>query len=388
MPNLSTKPSDVAIIGSGIIGLSLAWRLAQNGLHVTVFGPESLEGTTSYWAAGMLSPCCEAKPTEERLLAFNLQAKAAWPQFVDDLHSAWGQSVGYRSIGTVHVAITEDERARLTHTYNFQKSLGLPLEPLSHDGCLEREPYLSPRITQGVFSPEDHQVDPRLVLQALTYACKTAGVQRVYTKVEQIEFQSSQITRLMAQDTWWTPGHTVIAAGVYSSDLPGLPPHLRPPLHPVKGQSLMVHMNPHAPLCRHVIRGCGIYMVPHTSGRLVIGATSEEKGFDEAATFGAHLALMEAAWRLFPGIEELALGERGVGFRPGTRDGAPILGPSSLTDPIPNLTYATGHYRHGILMAPLTAQWLTQWICDHHLPENMASFSLERFHAIAPRKIA
>ncbi len=380
MPVIASNTCDVAIIGSGVIGFTLAWSLAQRGVSVTLFGPQSTETTTSYWAAGMLAPCFEAKPTEEHLLSLNLQAKAVWPTFVEKLENASGHSIGYRPMGTLHVAITEDERARLTHIVSFQKNLGLPIHSLTRDAWSTQEPYVSPQITQAVWSPEDHHVDPRLVLEALQRACEHSGVSRVYATVESLRIQKNTATSLIVNGENWTAGHTVIAGGALSSRIQGLPFPLRPPIHPVKGQSLIVHMNPENPLCTHVVRGCGIYMVPQANGRLIIGATSEEKGFDASSTFGAHLALMDAAWRIFPGIEELPLGERGVGFRPATRDGAPILGPSSLTDAVSNLTYATGHYRHGILLAPLTAEWLTEWICESHMPEAMRPFSLSRFY--------
>jgi glycine oxidase len=382
----SSNTCDVAIIGSGVIGLSLAWSLAQRGVSVTLFGPQDIKTAASYWAAGMLAPCFEAKPTEELLLSLNLQAKAVWPDFAQALEKASNQSIGYRASGTLHVAITEDERARLTHTFTFQKNLGLPLNTLTREAWSAREPYVSPQITQAVWSPHDHHVDPRLVLSALQNVCTRSGVHRVYGTVDSLILKKNAVIGLNIHGEHWTVGHTVLAGGACSPTIQGLPSILRPPIHPVKGQSLVVHMNPQIPLCTHVIRGCGIYMVPHASGRLIVGATSEEKGDDASSTFGAHLALMEAAWRLFPGIEELPLGERCVGFRPGTRDGAPILGPSSPTEGIAHLTYATGHYRHGVLLAPLTAKWLTQWICDHHMPKTMASFSLARFQNFETEK--
>ena len=167
----------------------------------------------------------------------------------------------------------------------------------------------------------------------------------------------------------------VLAAGAWSRDVEGLPSALRPPVRPIKGQMLSLQMDPAAPLLTHVVRAHNVYLVPRRDGRLIVGATTEEKGFDTTLTAGGVLALLEAAWRLVPSIEDLPIAEMWVGHRPGSRDDAPILGPG----PIDGLVYATGHHRNGILLTPVTANMIARLVLDGVTDPAIAAFGLERF---------
>jgi len=167
----------------------------------------------------------------------------------------------------------------------------------------------------------------------------------------------------------------VLAAGAWSRGLEGLPAALRPPVRPVKGQLISLRMDPLAPLVRHVVRAPNVYLVPRLDGRLIIGATSEEKGFDATLTAGGMLALLEAAWRVVPAIEELPIDEMWVGHRPGSRDDAPILGRA----PVDGLVYATGHSRNGILLAPVTAGAISSLVLDGKVDPAIRPFAVERF---------
>jgi glycine oxidase len=166
----------------------------------------------------------------------------------------------------------------------------------------------------------------------------------------------------------------VLAAGAWSRDIAGLAPALRPPVRPIKGQMLALQMNPAAPLVSHVVRAHNVYLVPRRDGRLIVGATTEEKGFDTTLTAGGVLALLEAAWRLVPSIEDLPIAEMWVGHRPGSRDDAPILG----RGPLEGLVYATGHHRNGILLAPVTANTIARLVLDGVADPAIAPFGLER----------
>jgi glycine oxidase len=167
----------------------------------------------------------------------------------------------------------------------------------------------------------------------------------------------------------------VLAAGAWSRSIGGLAPELRPPVRPIKGQMLSLRMDPRAPLIEHVVWAPGAYLVPRKDGRLLIGATVEEKGFDPNLTAGGQLALLEATWRALPGIEELPIHEMWVGFRPGSRDDAPIIGPSSIA----GLVYATGHYRNGILLTPITAEAVATLVMEGKVDSQVANFGFERF---------
>jgi glycine oxidase len=167
----------------------------------------------------------------------------------------------------------------------------------------------------------------------------------------------------------------VLAAGAWSRTIEGVAPALRPPVRPLKGQAIALQMDPAAPLIRHVCWAPGVYMVPRNDGRLILGATVEEKGFDPNLTAGGVLALLEAAWRAVPAVEELPIAEMWVGHRPGSRDDAPILGPSA----VPGLIYATGHHRNGILLAPVTANFIARAVIDGVVAPAIAPFGVDRF---------
>jgi glycine oxidase len=167
----------------------------------------------------------------------------------------------------------------------------------------------------------------------------------------------------------------VLAAGAWSRQIEGLPPELRPPVRPIKGQLVALQMDPAAPLVRHVVWAPNVYMVPRNDGRLLLGATVEEKGFDATLTAGGVLTLLEAAWRAIPAIEELPIAEMWVGHRPGSRDDAPILGPA----PVDGLVYATGHHRNGILLTPVTADAIARLVLEGADDPALAPFGVQRF---------
>jgi glycine oxidase len=381
------SPVTVAVIGGGVIGLAIAWRLALRGAKVTVFDKDEAGFGASHAAAGMLAACAEAEPGEEALVALNRASQLMWPAFAQELEGAAGMSVELRNEGTLVLALTADDQARLKHLLTFQTALGLPLEWMSPAEVRRREPHLAPGIAGAIWSPQDHQVDNRALVVALRAAAVGAGVTlREHAAVNQVVAEQGRITGVMvggerSLHTGTPPGEiipadvVVVAAGAWSREIGGLPPAARPPVRPVKGQMLALRMNPKTPLLTHVVWAPGAYLVPRRDGRLLIGATVEEKGFDPALTAGGQLALLEAAWRALPAIEDLAIDEMWVGFRPGSRDDGPIVGPG----PMPGLVYATGHYRNGILLTPITAQAVTDLILDGAVDPLVQPFGLERF---------
>jgi glycine oxidase len=366
----------VAVIGGGAIGLAVAWRLAQRGAKVTVFDKGAVGSGATHAAAGMLAACAEAEPGEETLVALNRASQLLWPAFAEELETASGMPVDLRTEGTLVLAVTADDQARLKHLLTFQDSLGLPLEWLSAAEVRRREPHLASSIAGAIWSPQDHQVDNRALAAALHRAALAAGVTvREHTSVDQILTEQARVTGLSAGGSKVAADVVVVAAGAWSRGIGGLPVEARPPVRPVKGQMLSLRMDPKAPLLNHVVWAPGAYLVPRRDGRLLIGATVEEKGFDTTLTAGGQLALLEAAWRALPGIEELAIDEMWVGFRPGSRDDAPIIGLA----PLPGLVYATGHYRNGILLTPITAKAVADLILDNVVDPVVRPFRLERF---------
>jgi glycine oxidase len=370
------KP-DVAVIGAGVIGLGIAWRIAAGGASVAVFDKGAAGAGASHAAAGMLAACAEAEPGEETLVVLGRESQARWPAFAAELAKASGIDVELRQEGTLVVALTADDQARLHHQLAFQQKLGLPLQWISAAESRRREPHLAGKLAGAVFSPQDHQVDNRKLAAALRIAAQDAGATiQEHRPVRAISCNGGRVDGItLADDTKVAADVVVLAAGAWSRSIAGLPPELRPPVRPIKGQMLALRMDPAAPLLNHVIWTPGAYLVPRRDGRLLVGATVEEKGYDTALTAGGMLTLLEAAWRAVPAVEELPVAEMWVGHRPGSRDDAPILG----RGPLDGLFYATGHHRNGILLAPITADAIAHLVLDDIAEPVIRPFGIERF---------
>ena len=364
------------------MGLGIAWRLAQAGCQVTVYDRGDAGHGASWAAAGMLAAAVETEPGEEQLLSLTLESQRLWPEFAREIEAASGISVDYRSEGTMVVALTRDDAEQLRFTYNFQKSLGLEIEWLSAAEARQREPHLRPGIPGAVLSPGDHQVENRRLALALAEAARRAGVLlHEHCPVRRVELSDGRACGVVLDRGRERADVIVLAAGAWSREIGGIPPAHLPPVRPIKGQMLALRMDPAAPLLRHVIWLPRGYLVPRLDGRLVIGGTVEERGFDDTVTAGGLLALLEGAWRAVPAIEELPVAETWVGFRPGSRDDAPLLGPSGLD----GLVLATGHHRNGILLTPVTAEKVSDYVLTGRLPDSLRPFSPERFNGAPSR---
>jgi glycine oxidase len=343
---------DAEVVGAGPIGLAIAWRCAQRGLTVRVV--DDGEPGASHAAAGMLAPVAEAYFGEEALTGLLVESAKRWPAFAAELGD-----VGYRDDGTLVVALTSDDLAEAERLRAYQAGLGLPITAMRASELRDREPRLSPRVRGGAFAAGDHQVDPRKLIPALRRAAEAAG---------------ATITRAHRADLAAVPGVTVVAAGCGSAALIGVP------VRPVKGQVLRLRAPDQGPPgFRHVIRGYAdsrhVYLVPRADGEVVVGATVEERT-DSVVTAGAVLDLLRAAADLVPDIAEYHLVEALAGHRPGTPDNAPILG---TLDGRPGVVVATGHYRHGIVLTPITADLIADLV-EKGVPDPMlAPFTPARF---------
>jgi len=366
----------VAIIGGGICGLGIGWYLARSGCPVTVIEQNEAGHGATWAAAGMLAPYVEAEPGEEQLQTLLGASRSMWADFAADLEAAAQLSVDLRTDGTLVIALDQDDAARLKFQHAFQRGLGLPTEWLSGYAARQREPHLAPGVTAAIWSALDQQVDNRKVARALKTAFLAAGgTLREHTAVQEILIAGDQVQGLRLADSILPAEVVVVAAGAWSRALPGLPPDLRPPVRPVKGQMIAVQMPPQAPLLTHVVWGPVAYLVPRVDGRLLIGATVEEQGFDTRITAGAMLDLLRSAWEMLPGVYDLPLLETWAGLRPGSRDDAPILGLTAMR----GLIMATGHYRNGILLAPITAAAISRLILTGVVDDLIAPFALARF---------
>ncbi|HEV2673468.1 MAG TPA: glycine oxidase ThiO [Aliidongia sp.] len=375
-PNSSASPPSVAIVGGGVIGLSLGWRLAQAGCRVTLVerNPETGRGA-SWAAAGMLAAGIEAEPTEEPLFALARWSQSLWPGFAAELEAASGLPVGYDATGTLVCAFTRDQAEKLRHGIAFQRGLGGVFDWLSAAAARAREPGLAPSLVAAAFSPNDHQVDNRLLATALAEAFRRAGGHLITGVEAAIDLAGARAVGIVAGETRHPADIVVIAAGAWSRAVPGLPAAHRPPTRPIKGQMLALRMPPTAPLVRHVVWGGHCYLVPRADGRLLVGATVEERGFDPAITAGGLLGLLDDAWRTVPGIEELPIDETWAGFRPGSPDDQPMLGATGID----GLLVATGHHRNGILLTPATAAAMAEMILTGRTPDRIRSFGIARF---------
>ena len=368
---------DLVIVGGGVIGLGIAWRAAGRGLAVTVVDDQPGHGA-SWAAAGMLAPVGEVHYGEQALLRLNLAAAERWPGFAAELEELSGRQVGYRRNGTLIVARDGDDNAALDDLYRFQRGLGLESERLRGRECRQLEPGLAPGVRGGILASSDAQVDNRAVAEALRAACERAGVRVAPGRVATVHLEGVGPRRArgvtLATGERIDAGTVLLAAGCWSAGLEGVPADLVPPVRPVKGQLLHLRGPQEAPVCRHNVRGLDVYVVPRGDGRVVVGATVEERGFDATVTVRAVHDLLRAALELLPDTGELRLIETVAGLRPGSPDNAPLLG--QLSD---GLVVATGHYRNGILLTPVTADAIAELLATGQVPELIAPFSPLRF---------
>lgn len=339
--------TDVLIIGGGVIGLATAWRARQRGLSVTLLDRGALGASASSVAAGMLAPVAEADPGERELLALGLRSARTWKAFADEVQDVTGLDVGYRATGTLVVARDRDDAEALGRELEVRARLGLRADRLLPSAARRLEPALAPAVRAAMHAPDDHSADPVALTAALAEAARRAGA-TLRPGVEVVSVAPGAAT--LADGTALTAGTVVVAAGAWSGRLvEGLP------VRPVKGQVLRLSG---PPLLEHVVRFDGGYLVPRADGRLVLGATMEERGFDASiSVLGVHDLLRDAA-EAVPGVLELAFDGAAAGFRPGTPDNAPLLG--AFAD---GLVVATGHHRNGVLLAPVTAELIAAELC-------------------------
>jgi len=280
----------------------------------------------------MLAPVTETDFGEDELLRLNLESAAMWPAFAAELEEATGLPTGYRADGAFVVAVDRDDAEELRRLHDLQRSLGLESEWLVPSAARAAEPGLAPRIAGAIDAPGEAQADPVAVVAALRHAFEALG-----GRIEQRNVESLDDIRA---------DQVVIAAGAWSSQIADVR------VHPVKGQLLHLRTRDGAPpLAGRIVRTPRCYIVPRPDGRVVIGATSEEKGFDTSVDAGAVHRLLEAAWEVLPDVWELEFVQVIAGLRPATPDNRPLIGRASE-----RVVNATGHYRNGILLAPLTAQ--------------------------------
>jgi len=366
---------DVAVVGAGLIGLSIAWRLAQTGRSVAVVERGSVGSGASLAATGMLAPAAEHEPGSDLLLPLALESLRRWPVFRDALQAASGREIDYRADGTLVIAIGRDEVERLRFRHDLQRRSGVAAEWLSGPEVRAREPLLRPNVTAGILCPLDAQVDPRLVMDALLGACEAAGV--VISEgvaVEGLERRGGSVTGLHAAGRTLAADTVILSAGAWSGEASLLPGDLAVPVRPLKGQSLALRTTKRTGTLSRMVWTDAVHMAPKSDGHLIVGATVEDCGFTSGVTAGGLFALLEGARRVLPGIEEMAIDAVWSGFRPTSDDDAPII-----EEAAPGLVVATGHHRNGYLLAPATADAVATLLTEGALPDFARGFGRARF---------
>lgn len=365
----------IVIVGAGVIGLSVGWKLAAAGHSVVMFDRGDAGKEASWLSAGMLAPQTEMGFEDEAIYALGRESMNRWPTFVKDLEAASGMSVDYRTEGILHVADDRDAAEALQRQYEFQKGHGLDVQWLTGAAARDIEPFLAPRLPAAVYCKSDHQIDNRLLVEAIKVAFKKkGGVLHEFTSVKAIIPDEVNPAIILEDGSHVAAARVVLAAGAWSRQIGGIAPEAQPPVRPVKGQMLQLKMDLPFELT-HVVWGPDCYIVPKSNGRLLLGATVEERGFDTSVTAGGLYKLLEAGWRIVPGIYDLEVTETWAGLRPGSRDNDPVIGEAE----VPGVVYATGHYRNGILLIPVTAEEVTRLILKGETSEWLEPFSPKRF---------
>jgi glycine oxidase len=369
---VTSSSFDVAVAGGGAIGLACAWRTAERGLSTVVLDA----GDPGAWrvAAGMLAPVTESQFGEGALLDLNLRGSRVFAAFCAELADASGEDPGLRETGTLAVARDADDAAALDRLLAFRRELGLDVERLRPSQARRAEPALAPTVRLALDVPGDHSVDPRRLVAALASAVERAGgtLRR-----------GARVAALTADGVRLDDGEAVraeqvlLAPGAYAARI-DMPDDLRVPVRPVKGQTLRLRDPRGAGLVERTIRGLDAYLVPRADGEYILGATMEERGMDTAPTALAVYELLRDMSELVPGVLELEITELVAGLRPATPDNLPAIGPGARE----GLLWATGHYRNGIVLAPVTADAIAAVLCGDGLPAWAAAADPRRFAGV------
>ncbi len=370
MAERTFNTSDVLIIGGGIIGCSIAWRLAQAGAKVTVLDRGEPGREASWAAAGMLAPVGE----QVEPMVFSdlcIASRGLYPRFAQEIEESAGQSVGYRRDGSLLVALDEKQEEELRQIYRTQVAHGYKLQPLTRAEVLGRAPQLSPEIRSGLFVPDDHWIDNQRLMSALLKACEHAGVKvQAGCPARELSTERGRVQCIVTQDGLpYFADKFVLAAGCWSGEVVGWP---NSPLIPCAGQMMELEVCRDFPF---VVRAGMHYLVPRPELHMLLGTTAEYRGFEKAVTARGLCSILEEALRLAPQVAECRFLRAWCGLRPDTPDHLPLLGYGEAE----NLIFATGHFRNGILLAPVTAEIVTDLVLTGKTSRPLEAYRPTRF---------
>ena len=368
----------ILIIGGGIIGLSIAWRLIGIGKKVIIIDKKNLGKEASWAAAGMLSGRLDLKPCEKKLLPIFEKSHLAWPKFAEELENKSGKSIGYKKEGTLRVACDLHEEKKLKNNYDFLKNNKVNITWLSGDKIRDKEPYVSNNVLSGFFSPDDHHVNNRYILDALITILKKNKNNCIFkenTEVEKIITNKNQVIGVKTKNEIIKTKEIIVCSGAWTSKIKNIEIK-EVPIRPVKGQMVCLKVPKNISLLKHILWRENVYLVPRNNSDLIIGATEEEMGYDKSLTVGGIYNLLKIAREVLPAIEDLSIVESWSGLRPTSRDDAPIIGPSKK---LKGLIYATGHHKNGILLAPLTSSVIKNYYLNGNIGNDFNNFEPGRF---------
>lgn len=370
-----TSNERIVIAGGGVIGLAIAWRLARAGRDVTVLERDRAGQGASRVAAGMIAPVAESGFDDRDFLRFAGASQERYPSFIAELEADADMRVTLDLSGAMVVALNRDDVEAMRRTFDYRTSLGLKVEWLTGTRSREIEPTLTPRVSAAMWNPTDGHVDTRALVAALARACVMRGAKvREGVEVERVSIENDAVRGVRTRDGDVGAEIVVVAAGSWSGTIGGLPDDTVPPVRPVKGQIIRLRRTRDFAL-RHIIRAPRAYLLPKPDGTVVVGATQEEAGFDLLPTAGGVKEILEHAWEVVPSIHDLPFESVEVGLRPGTRDHLPIIGATRVR----GLIMATGHFRHGISLAPATADAVCDAIVNGGFGPDVAAFAPDRF---------
>ncbi|SEB84441.1 glycine oxidase ThiO [Arthrobacter woluwensis] len=386
---MEQEPVDVAVIGAGIVGLGIAWTLLRSGRRVTLIDPAPAQGAT-FAAAGMLAPVSEYHYQEEDLLALTLESAELWEEFA----APFGPAGGHRTTPTLVVGFDAADRAALADLQAAQQAHGLEVQAVSLREARRMEPLLSPQLSGAFLTPGDHQVDPRMLHAAMLEAFRRGGGTVLAERADGLQWaaddddggsSADRVTGvLLASGGVVSAGEVVVANGLASPELRGLPEGLDLPIRPVHGDILRLRVPERlrpflSATVRGSVRGIPVYLVPREDGTVVIGATQREDGQAGVSAGGVHQLLRDAQ-QLVPAVAELELEEITARARPGTPDNAPLLGRVAAAGggEVAGLVIATGFFRHGVLLTPVAARAVLD-LLDGHDDGRWAAFRPDRF---------
>jgi glycine oxidase len=369
------KKFDVVIAGGGVIGGAMALELARAGLHVALFDRQQPGQEASWAGAGILSPAPE-HPGMVSMVPLGKASMALYPKFVAQVEESSGMSTGFRPKGTLEALFSHDTKAELSTIIALHHGLGLKAEPLSPEDARELEPAVSEEVEAAVLRPEEASIDNRAMTAAILEAAKRSGAEIFSGNgAKAIWRDGNRCAGLVLQNGKVEAAWTIIAAGCFSATIDGIAPFA--PVRPAKGQ--MAALRADNVKIERVLWAEKIYLVPRNDGRILAGATMEHAGFDKRVTAGGIEKILSAAIDLAPGLANARIEETWAGLRPDSPDHLPILGPTDLD----GLLIATGHFRSGILLTPITARLIREWITEQRVSVDWDRFSPMRFQVTA-----